>query len=288
MKKNLATIVSGESNQNALLGMQDKEREAQTRSVYEHTRGREHRSDAVLRPSSSIWTDSAFPYHLVDLTHTLDEKISSWTGTCGFHQEVKLDYDLTTSDVSFRVQQLKMHAGIGTHIDAPAHCSRGKTTIEQLDINNLIAPCVMIDVSAQAHESYTLSLDDLALFEKKEGMIALNSFVLIRTGWDQFWNQPERYHNNYRFPSVSKEAADFLIQRKAVGLGIDTLSPDRPESGYPVHAAFLGSEKYIVENVANSISLPPTGSFILALPIKTHGGTEAPIRLVGLIPMGPL
>jgi len=38
--------------------MQDKERGAQTRSVYEHTRGREHRSDAVLRFSSSIWTDS--------------------------------------------------------------------------------------------------------------------------------------------------------------------------------------------------------------------------------------
>lgn len=47
-----------ESDQNALLWMQDKERGAQNRSVYEHTRGREHRSDTVLRQSSSIWTDS--------------------------------------------------------------------------------------------------------------------------------------------------------------------------------------------------------------------------------------
>ena len=226
----------------------------------------------------------SFPYHIIDLTHTLDENIPSWTGSCGFHQEVKLDYDLTSGDVSFRVQQLKMHAGIGTHIDAPAHCSLGKATIEQLDLNNLIAPCVMIDVSAQAHESYTVSLDDLALFEKKYGVIAPKSFVLIRTGWDQFWKEPKKYHNNFLFPSVSKEVADFLIQRKAIGLGIDTLSPDRPESCYPVHAAFLGSEKYIIENVANSDSLPPTGSFILALPIKTRHGTEAPIRLVGLIP----
>lgn len=225
----------------------------------------------------------SFPYHIIDLTHTLDEKIPSWTGKCGFHQEVKLDYD-PTSDISFRVQQLKMHAGIGTHIDAPAHCSLGKATIEQLNLNNLIAPCVMIDVSAQAHESYTVSLDDLALFEKKQGPIGPNSFVLIRTGWDQFWNQPERYHNNFLFPSVSKEAATFLLQRNIAGLGIDTLSPDRPDSDYPVHAAILGAEKYIIENVANSTSLPPTGSFILALPIKTRHGTEAPLRLVGLIP----
>ena len=226
----------------------------------------------------------SFPYRIIDLTHTLDENIPSWTGSCGFHQDVKLDYDLTTSDVSFRVQQLKMHAGIGTHIDAPAHCSLGNATIEQLDLNNLIAPCVMIDVSAQAHESYTVSLNDVMAFEATHGIIEPHSFVLIRTGWDQFWNQPERYHNNYRFPSVSKEAADCLILRKAVGIGIDTLSPDRPESGYPVHAAFLGSEKYIVENAANSISLPPTRSFILALPIKTRHGTESPLRLVGLIP----
>ena|GEM_PF-5997793 len=33
-------------------------RGAQHRSVYGHTRGREHRSDAVLRLSSSIWKDS--------------------------------------------------------------------------------------------------------------------------------------------------------------------------------------------------------------------------------------
>ncbi len=227
---------------------------------------------------------SSFPYKIIDLTHTLDEKIPSWNGSCGFHQEIKLDYDPTASHVSFRVQQLKMHAGIGTHIDAPAHCSLGKTTIEQLDLNHLTAPCVMIDVSTQAHENYIFSLDDLTLFEKEHGVITPNSFVMIRTGWEQFWKEPKKYHNDYRFPSISKAAANVLIQRKVVGLGIDTLSPDRPESGYPVHKAFLGSEKYIIENIANAANLPPTGSFILALPIKTRHGTEAPLRLIGLIP----
>ena len=59
MKKN-AAIVSHESSQNTLLAMQDKERGAPHRSVYGHTRGREHRSDAVLRASSSIWADSIY------------------------------------------------------------------------------------------------------------------------------------------------------------------------------------------------------------------------------------
>ena len=57
--KNTIVIASQESDQNALLWMQDKERGAQPRSVYGYTRRREHRSDAVLRRSSSIRTDSS-------------------------------------------------------------------------------------------------------------------------------------------------------------------------------------------------------------------------------------
>ena len=41
--------------------------------------------------------------------------------------------------------------------------------------------------------------------------------------------------------------------------------------------------KYLVENVANADKLPPVGSFSLVMPILTEGGTEAPIRLIGLV-----
>ncbi|MBX9741944.1 MAG: cysteine desulfurase [Chthoniobacterales bacterium] len=42
--------------------MQSKEREAQSRSVYENTRGLEHRSDVALWRNSSIWKDSIMIY----------------------------------------------------------------------------------------------------------------------------------------------------------------------------------------------------------------------------------
>lgn len=69
-----------------------------------------------------------------------------------------------------------------------------------------------------------------------------------------------------------------------MGLGIDTLSPDRPNEGYPVHRTLLSAGKYIIENIANSEQLPPTGSFVLALPLKIRQATEAPMRLIGLLP----
>ncbi|KJV56962.1 hypothetical protein OTSKATO_0032 [Orientia tsutsugamushi str. Kato PP] len=46
---------------------------------------------------------------------------------------------------------------------------------------------------------------------------------------------------------------------------------------------YLGAGKIIIENVANLDSMPPTGSFVMVLPIKIKDGTEAPVRLVGFI-----
>lgn len=223
------------------------------------------------------------PYQIIDLTHTLEEGMPCWDAGCGFQHVIKLDYADCPDEVKFRVNHIQMDAGIGTHIDAPAHCIAGGVTIDQLKIEDLIAPCVVIDVSAAAHERYSLSVADIKAFEKAHGDLKPGLFVMIRTGWEQFWGQPDKYRNHYLFPSVSKEAAVFLLERQIVGLGIDTLSPDRPEDGYPVHAALLGAGKYIIENAANLNALPVSGSYILALPMKIKAGTEAPLRLIALI-----
>ena len=76
--------------------------------------------------------------------------------------------------------------------------------------------------------------------------------------------------------------AEHLLARNIAGIGIDTLSPDRPDSGFPVHQLLLGADKYIIENVANPQQMPKTGGFALVLPMKIQGATEAPTRLVGL------
>jgi kynurenine formamidase len=228
-----------------------------------------------------------FPFKIIDLTHTLDETAPSWNGGCGFQSEIKCDYSDSTTDIKFRVQKLTLYAGIGTHIDAPAHCIPHGHTIDHLSLTHLIAPCVVIDVSGQAHDLYSLSSCEIDTFEKKHGSIEPGSFVLIRTGWDQYWSDAERYRNKHVFPSVSQEAAQAFVKRQIVGLGIDTLSPDRPQDGYGVHDVLLKAGKYIIENVANSDLLPPVGSFSVALPLKIKGGTESPLRFIAFLPQNP-
>ncbi|WED44636.1 cyclase family protein [Legionella cardiaca] len=223
-----------------------------------------------------------FPYTILDLTHSLSSAIPGWEGTCGFQHQTTQDYK-DDAQVSFRVQRLKMDAGIGTHIDAPAHCIKGGKSIAELELNELLAPCVLIDVAHLATADYQLTVKEILHFEERFGKIEEHSFVIIRTGWEGYWKQPEKYHNNYLFPSCGIDAAKLLLKRNVVGLGIDTLSPDRPDSGYPVHQAFLGAGKYIVENIANAATVPCVGSYALILPIKIEGGTEAPVRLVALL-----
>jgi kynurenine formamidase len=225
----------------------------------------------------------SFPFKIVDLSHTLTPSMPTWNGSCGFNYDIKLDYEGCLTSVKFRVQQLKLHAGIGTHIDAPAHCVPGGISVADLDLNTLIAPCVVIDISDRAHADYILSPADIELFESAHGAIPPECFVIIHTGWERFWDDSKQYRNDMRFPSISKEAAEILMARNIVGVGIDTLSPDLPTSNYPVHQLLLGSGKYIIENIKGANQLPPTGSYTFALPIKVQEGAEAPIRLVGLI-----
>ena len=184
-----------------------------------------------------------FPYKLIDLTHELDSTIPTWNGGCGFNHDVHIDYSDCEGQYKFRVMKVKMHAGIGTHMDAPSHCIPGGKFIHDFDVNDLIMSCVVIDVSDQCHERYSLSAQDIKDFESKYGLIPKGSCVMVKTGWSNFWHEPLKYHNNHVFPSVSSEAASLLLERGVNALGIDTLSPDRPEDGFNTNSLSIQQDR---------------------------------------------
>ncbi|MBP6866536.1 MAG: cyclase family protein [Candidatus Pacebacteria bacterium] len=222
-------------------------------------------------------------FKIIDLTHTLSPEIPTWDGGCGFEMELTLDYKDCTPPDLFRKHSLKMESGIGTHMDAPAHVIPNGRTIDKIALEELVTNCVMIDVSAESDENYIIMPEAVEKFEKEHREIKGGSFVIFYTGWDKYWNDPEKYINNHKFPSVDVSTAELLLKRNIAGLGIDTLSADTGADGFPVHRAILGSDKYLVENIANAKELPPTGAKILVLPMKIIDGTEAPVRLVALV-----
>lgn len=222
-------------------------------------------------------------FELIDLTQPLCPESPTWNGSCGFCLDIKKDYDKM-----FRVQQIKMHAGIGTHMDAPSHRFEGAASIADLSLENMFVPAYVIDVVAKAHGDYTISIEDVRTFEREHGKIQPKSLVLGYTGWSRFWTDTAAYRNvdskgQMHFPGFSKEAAELLLERDVVGIAIDTLSPDCLDQTYPVHKIFLGAGRYIIENVADLKKMPPKGAYAIAFPLKAVNATECPIRLVGLI-----
>jgi kynurenine formamidase len=219
----------------------------------------------------------------VDLTHSLSSEIPQWNSNCGFQKFISLNYEECDAEVKFQVNRLEMVSGIGTHIDAPSHCIKNAKTIDQISLNQLIANCYVINVSNKADENYRASVNDIYDFESRYEKIRAGSIVLFYTGWSKFWEDVIKYRNNLQFPSISKEAAELLLERNVAGLGIDTLSPDCANTGFPVHQILLKNDKIIIENVANAWFLPPVGAVLFALPIKIKDGTEAPLRLIAMI-----
>ena len=90
------------------------------------------------------------------------------------------------------------------------------------------------------------------------------------------------------FPGISPEAASWLVtQRGAVGVGIDTLSPDGGDGGargYPAHHAILGADRYILENLNLDAELPARGATAFVAPLNVAGAPEAPARVWAVLP----
>jgi kynurenine formamidase len=151
------------------------------------------------------------------------------------------------------------------------------------DSTSLTLPGVVIDVAAAAaaDADYLLTAEDVARWEQKHGAIPQGAVVLLHTGWGRHWKTAARYRNQdvigkMHFPGFSAEVARLLIgQRKAKGLGIDTLSIDYGLSrDFPAHHVVNGAGCYALENLANLDQLPPRGFYLTIAPIKIETGNR--------------
>jgi len=89
--------------------------------------------------------------------------------------------------------------------------------------------------------------------------------VLIHTGWDKFWKDPEYFNH----PFLTEKLAEFLVDGGAKLVGIDTINIDNPEDlSRPAHTILLRKEIPIVENLANLGKLLGRRFRFYAVPLK--------------------
>ena len=232
---------------------------------------------------------------LIDLTYALDDQTVFWPTNKPFRWE-KAAWGTTAKGYWYASGDFSMSEHGGTHIDAPIHFGEGRLAVDEIPLQKLIAPAVVIDVrpSVAGNRDYRLSLEDLEKWERQHGQIQPGAVVLMFTGWGRAWPDRSRYLGSatpsdpktLHFPGFSKEAAQFLVKERRVdGIGIDTPSIDYgPSDDFIVHQIVNGANVYGLENIANLDRVPPKGAILIALPIKIKGGTGGPVRIIAVLP----
>jgi kynurenine formamidase len=233
---------------------------------------------------------------VVDLTYPFDEKTLYWPTSPTRFELKKLSFGETPGGYFYAANSLCMPEHGGTHMDAPKHFAKDGKTVDQIPVRQLIAPAVVIDVSAKAtaNPDYRLSMEDVRSWEKQHGSIPPGAIVLLRTGWGKRWPDRKQYlgddtpgdASKLHFPSYGKDSAEYLVSQRHVGaLGLDTASIDYgPSKDFIVHRIASAAGVPGLENLANLDQVPTVGAWVIALPMKIGGGSGGPLRVVALLP----
>jgi arylformamidase len=174
--------------------------------------------------------------------------------------------------VEFQIGRIEMVANTGTYLDSPFHRYAGGKDLSRLPLESLAGlDGVVVRVSSAAGRAISRrSFEEIELEGKA---------VLVQTGWDVHW-RTERYLSGN--PFLTRDAAEYLVSRGAVLVGIDSLNiDDIDDPTRPVHSTLLGADIPIVEHMCKLAGLPDRQFRFFAVPAKVAGFGSWPVRAFG-------
>jgi kynurenine formamidase len=227
------------------------------------------------------------PRTMEDLTYAFDADFPTYFGTPG----VKFTQQFNYAEHKFNLFTMDLNEHTGTHIDAPFHFSADGQSVDAIPVANLAGPLCIVDIRAKAdaNPDAQVTPDDLKAWIAANGPIGPGSIVAMLSGWGAHVGSPKFRNpdaeNKMHFPGFHVEAAQMLIaETGAVAIGVDTLSLDHgPSADFATHYAWLPTNRYGIENLANLEKLPAKGATIMVGAPKHRGGSGGPARVVAMV-----
>lgn len=215
---------------------------------------------------SSAASDSVLTVEIFDVSLPLSEQLAIWPG------DPKLSRTLASSiargDIA-NVSHLDMGAHTGTHVDAPFHFVDSMSGIDQLPLEALIGPCLVVEANPPGTE---LRPQDLPETEHRR--------ILFKTRNSARWaSAPSEFDRE--FVGVGLDLALRLVQRQVLLVGVDYLSvePFQAPPPHPVHVTLLEARIVVVEGL--DLGRVEPGEYeLFCLPLKLVGSDGAPARTV--------
>jgi kynurenine formamidase len=233
---------------------------------------------------------------IIDLTHAFDSETVYWPTASGF--ELSSDFKgMSEGGYYYEANTFSSAEHGGTHLDAPSHFAEGRQHTDEIPLDRLIGPAVVVDVTQQAaaDRDYQVTVDDFKAWEVDHGELPDGIIVLLRTGYGKFWPDRAAYLGTdargaeavalLHFPGLHPDAARWLAEHRSINaIGLDTPSIDYGQStGFESHRILFAKNIPAFENVAQLEQLPDSGFEVIALPMKIRGGSGAPLRIVAVV-----
>ncbi len=222
----------------------------------------------------------------VDLTHELHPDFPTYFGTPGFSMEPKF----TFAKEKFNLNILTINEHTGTHIDAPLHFSGNGQSVAEIPVENLVVPLSVIDIRERAGQDADTRVtpDDIKAWIAKHGPLPKGGCVAMLSGWGKHV-ATAKFRNadsagKMHFPGFHVEATKMLLEDgNTVGMASDTLSLDHGISGdFATHYAWLPTNRWGIENIANLEALPATGATLFVGAPKHRGGSGGTARIMAI------
>ncbi|MEE4276184.1 MAG: cyclase family protein [Thermoleophilia bacterium] len=203
---------------------------------------------------------------LVDLSHGIGEGMPSYPG------DGPVEVRRVEVDAPWRMLRLALGTHAGTHIDAARHYVADGRTIDEYPLERFLLEAWVVHLEGPSDAAIPWSALEAGLPRSALAGAA----VLLHTGWDRHWGEPEAEHHPY----LSADAARRLVEAGVGLVGTDAFSLDATAGGTEhAHAALLGADVLIVENLTRLECLEGAGPYRCAfVPLRIEGGDGSPVR----------
>ncbi|MHB8059320.1 MAG: cyclase family protein [Gaiellaceae bacterium] len=202
---------------------------------------------------------------IIDISVSLSPSTVSWENES--NPVIERVSSIEAGD-GYNLSRLVLGTHTGTHVDAPLHFIEGGGSSDEIPLDALIGPALVVDARDVVKEI------DAELVERE--LPAACERVLFSTRNSKLWDQPKF---ESEFVGISPRAAALLVERGVRLVGIDYLSVGAPET----HRELLSHGVVLLEGL--DLRAAAAGRYrLVCLPLRVAGADGAPARAVLTLP----
>jgi kynurenine formamidase len=160
---------------------------------------------------------------IYDLSQPLNQDCSFWP----FYPPFEVKYIKRKSEHGVNAQYIMSSNHMGTHLDAPRHFVTKGKTVDEIPVEWLYGPGVIVDLSDMLGELDVFGPKDI----EKRVEVRDGDILFINTGWHRYsYLSPEADEEKYilRHPGPHPSICDWLLKKKIHIWGVDMISTDHP------------------------------------------------------------